>query len=314
MSTARHAAGQLPADSADATVVRLAVLTDIHLSPVGTPDGSWNNRTLRSVSSQLLRAAVDDIAAGGHRHALVLGDISDDGSQEMIGTALLAIAEAGLETWAVPGNHDVSRDPHALDIAAERVSSAVALRSQPVRVRESITLAGTRLRSSDNGETCEAVNLPDVTAITSRTLLWAGHYPLISQKAALLAAGLRHPGDLRNLQQARAAAERHAGPIVVLHGHLHTAITSLDGKMLQLGFPAMVEWPHAWTDLRIETSPGGAIVRAAIRPVAGNWSQPTRNTLLASTEQTWQLAGGRWLAASVRADPEASTPAGTETT
>jgi 3',5'-cyclic AMP phosphodiesterase CpdA len=313
MTTARHAPGQLPADSADGTVVRLAVLTDIHLSPVGTPDGSWNNRTLRSVSSQLLRAAVDDIAAG-HRHALVLGDISDDGSQEMIGAALLAIAEAGLETWAVPGNHDASRDPHALDIAAERVSSAVALGSQPVRVRESITLAGTRLRSSDNGETCEAVNLPDVTAITSQTLLWAGHYPLISQKAALLAAGLRYPGDLRNLERARAAVERYAGPIVVLHGHLHAAITSLDGKMLQLGFPALVEWPHAWTDLRIETSPGSATVRTTIRPVAGNWSQPTRNTLLAGTEQTWQLAGGRWRAAGARADPEASTPAGRETT
>lgn len=297
MSMARHAAGQLLADSAGGTAFRLAVLTDIHLSAAGTPDGTWNNPTLRSVSSQLLSQAVGEIAAAGHRHALVLGDISDDGSQEMIGAALVAIAEAGLETWAVPGNHDAAQDPHALDIAAERVSSTVALHSQPVRVRDSITLAGTGLRSNDDGQTCEAVNLPDVTAITSQTLLWAGHYPLISQKAALLAAGLRYPGDLRNLQQARAAAEKHAGPIVVLHGHLHTAITSLDGKMLQLGFPAMVEWPHAWTDLRIETSPGGATVRTAIRSVAGNWPQPTRNTLLASTEQAWQLAGGRWRAA-----------------
>ena len=297
MSMARHAAGQLLADSAGGTAFRLAVLTDIHLSAAGTPDGTWNNPTLRSVSSQLLSQAVGEIAAAGHRHALVLGDISDDGSQEMIGAALVAIAEAGLETWAVPGNHDAAQDPHALDIAAERVSSTVALHSQPVRVRDSITLAGTGLSSNDNGQTCEAVNLPDVTAITSQTLLWAGHYPLISQKAALLAAGLRYPGDLRNLQQARAAAEKHAGPIVVLHGHLHTAITSLDGKMLQLGFPAMVEWPHAWTDLRIETSPGGATVRTAIRSVAGNWPQPTRNTLLASIEQTWQLAGGRWRAA-----------------
>jgi len=266
------------------------------------------------VSAQLLRAAVKEIAAAGHQHVLVLGDISDDGSPALIGAALTAITDGGLEAWAVPGNHDLAQDSHALAIAAEGIKRGVAVLSAPARVRDSIDLAGMALRSDDRGQTCEAVNLPDVTAVTSQLLLWAGHYPLVSQKAALLAAGLRYPGDLRNLAESRAAADRYQGPIVVLHGHLHTAITSQDGRMLQLGFPAVVEWPHAWTDLRIETSPLGATVRIAIRSIAGRWSHRPQDTLLTSTRQNWQLAGGRWQAAAARAGAAASTRDGSETT
>jgi Calcineurin-like phosphoesterase/Aldo/keto reductase family len=301
LSPTSHSGGH----PADGTVSRFAVLSDIHLSPAGTADGTWNNATRRSVSSQLLQAAVDEIAAAGHHHVLVLGDISDDGSPELIGAALSAITAAGLEAWAVPGNHDAAQDAHALDIAAGRVSGSAALYNRPVRASELITLAGSALTSNDGGQMCEATNLPDVTAITSQILLWAGHYPLISQQAALQAAGLRYPGDLRNLREARDAADQHAGPIVVLHGHLHTVITALDGRLLQLGFPALVEWPHAWTDLRIETAPGGTAVRTAVRPVAGNWSECTRNAVLASRAQTWQLDGGRWRAATgTRAGPD----------
>jgi 3',5'-cyclic AMP phosphodiesterase CpdA len=273
------------------------VLSDIHLSPAGTTDGTWNNTTRRSMSSQLLRAAASEIAAAGHQQVLVLGDISDDGSPELIAAALSAIADAGLQVWAVPGNHDAMQDSHAFDIATERVTGSVALHHQPVRVGDFITLVGSTLTSADGGQTCEAKNLPDVTAITSQILLWAGHYPLISQEQALRGAGLRYPGDLRNLQQAREIAAQHTGAIIVLHGHLHTVITGQDGRTLQIGFPALVEWPHAWTDLRIETPPTGPRVRTAVRPVAGNWSQCNRNTLLASTAQTWNLdTDGCWRA------------------
>lgn len=278
-------------------MLRLAVLSDTHISRPGTPDGTWNNTTRRSVSVQLLRAALDEIAEAGHHRVLVLGDISDDGSPEMIGAALAAITSAGLEAWTVPGNHDAAQDSRALDVAAEQVSGCGVLHHQPRRLSDSLTLAGTGLRSGDGGQTCEATSLADATAITSRVLLWAGHYPLISQESALAAAGLRYPGDLENLRQARAAAQRHPGPVVVLHGHLHTAITAQDRTMLQLGFPALVEWPHAWTDLCIETSPGHTAVHAAIRPVAGDWSRCGRNTLLASTDQAWVLDGEGWRAA-----------------
>lgn len=281
-------------ETALTTATQLAVLSDTHLSPAATPDGTWNNTLRRSVSSQLLQVALAEIAQAGHRHVLLLGDISDDGTPELIGAALSAIADAGLRSWAVPGNHDAAEDSGALDTAAEQASSCLVVHHEPLRLGDSMTVAGPALRSSDGGQTCEATNLPDVAGVTSPILVWAGHYPLLSQEQTLLAAGLRYAGDLINRQQARDAAERHAGPVLVLHGHLHTAVTGHDGRMLQLGFPALVEWPHAWTDLRIETSPGGATVRTAIRPVAGEWSQRNRNTMLAGPQQTWQLDGERW--------------------
>ena len=276
------------------TVIRFAVLSDIHLSPAGTPDGSWNNVTRKSVSADLLRAAVAEIAAAGHERVLVLGDISDDGSPELIRAALAAIGSAGLTTWAVPGNHDAARDQRALDLAAEPLDGCVLLPRRPVQLDDAIALVGNGLRSTDGGLTCAATSLADVTAVTAQLLVWAGHYPLISQAEVLLAAGLRYPGDLTNLAAVRRAAERQAGPILVLHGHLHTAVTAQDGRILQLGFPALVEWPHAWTDVRLDVSPARTMIRAALRPVAGHWSEGTRNSLLAGPDQAWQLARGSW--------------------
>jgi 3',5'-cyclic AMP phosphodiesterase CpdA len=276
------------------TVIRFAVLSDIHLSPAGTPDGRWNNVTRKSVSAELLRDAVAEIAAAGHERVLVLGDISDDGSPELIRAALAAIGAAGLTVWAVPGNHDAARDPQALDLAAEPLDGCVLLPRRPVHLDDTIALVGNGLRSTDGGLTCAATGLPDVTALAARLVVWAGHYPLISQEDALLAAGLRYPGDLTNLAAARLAAERQAAPFLVLHGHLHAAVTAQDGRILQLGFPALVEWPHAWSDVRLDVSPARTTIRTVRRPVAGHWSECVRNSLLAGPVQSWQLARGSW--------------------
>jgi DNA repair exonuclease SbcCD nuclease subunit len=278
------------------TEIRFAVLSDIHLSPAGSADGSWNNVTRKSVATGLLGAAVAEIVAAGHDRVLVLGDISDDGSPEMIRAALAAIGAAGLTTWAVPGNHDAARDPRALELAAAHLPGCEVLARRPVRLSDTIALVGNELRSSDGGLSCAAASLPDVTALAAPFLVWAGHYPLVSQEANLLAAGLRYPGDLTNLGHARLAAERQDGPVLVLHGHLHTVVTAAEGRLLQLGFPALVEWPHAWTDVRLDVSQGRAAIRTQLRPVAGHWSEGTTNTLLAGPVQEWELERGRWQA------------------
>jgi hypothetical protein len=71
-------------------------------------------------------------------------------------------------------------------------------------------------------------------------------------------------------------------------------VTARHGRILQLGFPALVEWPHAWTDVRLEVSPARTTVRTALRPVAGHWSEGTRNSLLGGPAQSWQLVRGSW--------------------
>jgi hypothetical protein len=53
----------------------------------------------------------------------------------------------------------------------------------------------------------------------ARLLLWASHYPVLSQRGRFRAAGLRYPGDLRNLSHVAKRIARFDGPVLVLHGH-----------------------------------------------------------------------------------------------
>lgn len=296
--------------AAGGRTTRFAVLSDMHVSPAGTPDGVWNNATRRSRAGEILLAALAEIVATGHSAVLVLGDISDDGSPETIRSALSLIAAAGLTAWVVPGNHDVAHHPDAVDTAAGPIGACTVLYRAAQRPGPGVALVGVGLQSADGGQNCKAAHLADVAGGTDALLLlWAGHYPLLSQRARLRVAGLRYPGDLLNLQHARQAAESFIGPIVVLHGHLHAAVTRHAGRILQLGCPAVVEWPHAWTDLTVETGNRGTRVRALTRPIEGDWSQCERNTQLAEPEQSWQFDHGQWRAGTARR-PTATGPRG----
>ncbi|MGH3272069.1 MAG: metallophosphoesterase family protein [Trebonia sp.] len=281
--------------AADGTpTARFAVLSDTHISPPGTADGVWNNVTLRSRAAEILQAALAEIIRHGHSTVLMLGDISDDGSPETIRRALSLITQAGLAAWVVPGNHDTAQRADAIDVAAGPVSACTVLHRAPQRPGPGVALVGAGLESADGGNTCTAVHLAGVADSANDLLLWAGHYPLLSQRARLRTAGLRYPGDLLNLHDARQAAERFTGPIVVLHGHLHAVVTRRAGRILQLGCPAAVEWPHAWTDLTVSTGSGRVLVRARTRPIAGQWSPCERNSQLAGPEQAWQFDHGSW--------------------
>ena len=274
--------------------MRFAVISDTHLSPAGTPDGTWNNATRKSASASLVSAAVAQIVAAGHDRVLVLGDVSEFGADSMIATVLRTISDAGLRSWVVPGNHDVAISPEAVTRAAETSASSVPLQTERHERYGEVAVLGYGLRSQDGGHTCQATDLPDLTPVQARLLVWASHYPVLSQQDRLRAAGLRYPGDLLNLAEARAAAERFRGPILVLHGHLHTAIVGQAGRILQIGSPAVVEWPHGWTDTLVELTGDTVAVRTALTVIPGHWSTGNRNTILDERQQNWVFTAGRW--------------------
>jgi len=145
--------------------VRLAVLSDTHLSPAGTPEGVWNNATRRSCAGETLRAALAEIVA--LRRLLVLGDISDDGSPEMIACAL---------SLGGPRHHDAARRADAIDAAAGPIGACTVLYRASQRPGPGPVLAGAGLQSADGGQTCTAAHLPDVAGRADDLLLWAGHY------------------------------------------------------------------------------------------------------------------------------------------
>jgi 3',5'-cyclic AMP phosphodiesterase CpdA len=259
------------------------------------PDGRWNNVTRLSASGELLDAAVAEIVAAGHDQVLLLGDVSDLGAHEVISAALQRIIDPGLRLWVVPGNHDVRSSPDAFAGAVQGFAASVALREEHLGIPGGeVAMCGHGLRSDDSGRTCHATNLPDLAPVRSRLLLWASHYPVVSQQPRLRAGGLRYPGDLVNLDDVRQSMDRYHGPVLVLHGHLHTAVVGQAGPVLQIGVPAVVEWPHAWTDTSIEFTGNTVLVRTALTPIPGAWSSRDVNTVLDEREQNWVFAARRW--------------------
>jgi hypothetical protein len=275
-------------------LARFAVLSDTHLSPAGTPDGMWNNVTCRSLSPELLGAAVADIASSGIGQVILLGDVSDGGEPGMIAAALTAITAAGMRVWAVPGNHDVIGSPDALTEAAAGQPDVTVLREHHRDMSPDVVVAGHGLRSHDGGRTCEAIGVPDPAGAGGRLLLWATHYPVLSQEERFRAAGLRYPGDLRNLSHVAERVGRFDGPVLVLHGHLHAAAAGQAGPVLQIGVPAAVEWPNAWTEVTLEVTPDAITAATAMHRIPGSWPPPVAVTTLAQPAQDWTYAAGHW--------------------
>jgi 3',5'-cyclic AMP phosphodiesterase CpdA len=229
-------------------------MSDTHLTPAGAEDGRWNNILRRSVSGELVQAAVGDVAAAGHDRVIVLGDVSDLGAADAVRTVLDAASAAGLQPWAVPGNHDVSSDPDTVTQAVAGCAGSVAIRHEQLGGPGQILVCGPGLRSQDGGQTCHATGLPDVRAVIGR----------------------------------------FRGPVLVLHGHLHTSVTGQDGPVLQIGVPAIVEWPHAWTEVCIELTRDEVTVTTTLIPVSGDWSSADVNTVLDGPEQHWVSDGSGW--------------------
>jgi len=269
-------------------------MSDTHLTPAGAEDGRWNNILRRSVSGELVQAAVGDIAAAGHDRVMLLGDVSDLGTADAVRTVLDAASAAGLQPWAVPGNHDVSSDPDTVAQAVAGCAGSVAIHHEQLGEPGQILVCGPGLRSQDGGQTCHATGLPDLAGESSRLLLWASHYPALSMASRLRSLGLRYSGDLDNLPDVQAVIGRFGGLVLVLHGHLHTSVTGQDGPVLQIGVPAIVEWPHAWTEVSIELTRDEVTVTTTLIPVSGDWSSADVNTVLDGPEQHWVSDGSGW--------------------
>jgi len=272
---------------------QIAILSDIHLAPDGTPDSQWNNIVRLSESRQLLDAALADIVASGHTNVLLLGDLSHHGDGDSLSTALQIVSDALPAAWVVPGNHDVASSEEAFTHAVHAASGVLALQNSHQMPAPDIVICGHGLRSTDGGQTCTATALPDARP-GARLLVWAGHYPLFSQESQLTGQGMRYPGDLLNLPEAWASLEHFIGPALVLHGHLHTAVVEAQGPVLQIGVPAVVEWPYAWTVARIDVADDNVTVQTMMTPINGNQPRGSINTVLDELHQHWVFARDCW--------------------
>ena len=276
-------------------MLRIGVLTDLHLAPSGARDKRWNNVVRVSEARELLAAATA-AAAGQVDHLLVLGDVADRGDEACQVDALTALAAVGVPVWAVPGNHDVSVDPEALIRAAARVPGAEVLDSPTRTLGEHVAVCGVRLVSDDGGHMCTARDLPLELDGYPPLLVVVSHHPVLSGKPRLYPRGLRYPGDLLNRREFQHVVAGGPQPTIALHGHLHAAVNVAHARLLQIGCAALVEWPHAWTLLEIDpTGPSVTVTRHTVREGA----IPDVDTALAPARSTWRFDGVMWQALDV---------------
>ncbi len=275
-------------------VLRLGVVTDLHLSPPGTPDGLWNNPMLRSRSGGLLERVAAELADAQVDHVIVLGDVTEMGDRSMGIEALTACREAGAPVWVVPGNHDVAAEPLALSAAADQVAGVGMLSPTSQALGPWTDIAGPRLVSQDGGVTCRVAQLPPALDSAAPLLVWASHYPVLSGKPWLHRRGLRYPGDMVNRRVVQSLIGTRVAPTLVLHGHLHASLAVTHGQTLQIGCSALVEWPHAWTLITVEQPTPDSPTVAVERRALDTGPPPVADTVFMPAHTRWRCRSGNW--------------------
>ncbi|MGW4792512.1 hypothetical protein ACWEPC_08895, partial [Nonomuraea sp. NPDC004297] len=115
----------------------------------------------------------------------------------------------------------------------------------------------------------------------------AGHYPLLDIEPDLLALRLKHPDHLGGLPPLRRQLDRHQGPVVILHGHVHRHHAARRGHILQLSMAPLIENPHAVTLLTLHDEPAGLSAERETVPL-----RAAPDT--ARAREHWTYQDGRW--------------------
>lgn len=282
------------------TTIRLAIVSDPHLVPAGTAaSGTWHNTLEFETAQPRFELALRKCAAGGPDAIVALGDIANDGDEASHDVAVERFAAAGTTAWLVPGNHD-TRGPGAgrgLEDAVRRSASAKTHVPPTGGVEwRGLGVAGVGLSHEDRGYRPRldgglGQDMPDAFL-----LLVLSHFPLLSLEGEVEAAGWKYAGDLVGLADVAQPLLARAGTTIVLHGHLHLGSSLIDGRVLQIGCPPLIEAPFEITHLMIaaaeERTIEVALRREQIWPTAGIAAWPQ----LTPARQAWRYDGRGWRA------------------
>lgn len=203
-------------------------ITDTHIVAPGTLVCG------RSDTAQALRRAVETINAKlplweGIDCAIVTGDLTDHGTPEEYAHFLSIMDDLALPWIAIPGNHDQRAPMRAALSDAPWMPS-----TGPVHwVRDfgafSVIGLDTLLEGAHHGMLCEeGMDFLDTTlaAIGDQPAIVATHHPFMH-------AGLPAM-DADNLRNGAAMITRlgaHPGPVRMLSGHVHRAVTGQIGRV-----------------------------------------------------------------------------------
>jgi predicted MPP superfamily phosphohydrolase len=256
------------------TRLRLGVLTDLHVAEPGTPDQTWINTLPLGRSRDLLRAALDRLANLDVDALLLLGDLTQDGTEAQFAIVQAELAGFPAPWWSVLGNHDLAQDGSTGPV--DEHLRCVHLASG------SLTRAEGAFREASS---------PDLIRWPDGPALWLTHFPLVDLRPDLAAVGLPHAGDLTNRAEALSALLARPGPTIALAGHLHVRAATSAGPLLHLSHAALIEPPHELTVLEVHPAEVGVRVERTAYALTPD-APPDRSPALAPARQAWFFKRG----------------------
>jgi predicted phosphodiesterase len=272
--------------------MRLGIVTDVHVSPPGSPPAAWHNPYDLEGAPRRLALALARLRDEGVEAIAVLGDLTNRADAASVARALEVLAGAGLPIRIVPGNHDA--EPGGVDLAR----AVAALDSAQVRTAapDGELLGGTRLAGVGIGYDAAAdrwqVGGIEAAGWDSDPVVLLSHSPLLDIEPKVAAAGLKNAGTFADPTGVGPALADRTGPSIVLHGHFHVRDAATRGPILQLGFAALVEPPNEVAVLDLDRGGGELAVRIRRLPIEPVPAE--RLPVLVPPTQAWRFAGGAW--------------------
>ncbi len=222
--------------------MHLGILTDIHLSPPGSPGGSWHNPHQFETVRERLAQSLAWLEAQGVDRIAVLGDLTHHGDEPSLREVIEILGTSSVPVWVLPGNHDLEPDIAALTgtITGAGESVVQVIGSQPVPLDNAWHVAGLPIERAPGGGFM-ALALPGTDSLGDGPLLLISHFPALSLREECAAAGLKYAGDLVNAGVVAGSLLGRAAPTFVINGHLHIRHATSRGTVLQAACGAQVE-------------------------------------------------------------------------
>jgi len=273
--------------------VRLGILTDIHLSPPGSPPAAWHNPYQLDTVRERLAQSIRWLEGQGVDRIAVLGDLTHHGDEPSLHETIEILATSNVPVWVLPGNHDLTSGiaPFSGAIDAAGNGTVTTIGGEPVPLDDAWRVAGLAIEQRPDQSGFMASPVPNPGSWDGGPVLLLSHFPVLSLKQECAGARLKHAGDLVNVNEVEAPLMERTSPTFVIHGHLHVRHTAARGSVLQAACSAQIESLFEATVVDFGAW-GEGRVRLAATSVREAW--PGVSPGLTQPVQTWAWDGAGW--------------------
>jgi predicted phosphodiesterase len=271
--------------------VKLGLVTDLHVAPLPHAPARWHNDYDFDGACRRVESALSALAGEGVDAVAVLGDLTNAGDDDSLDTVIGILSASGLRTLVVPGNHDCEVAADALSRAVGRADGLVQTLGPSPQQVAGLPVAGVSLSRPPAGRGFGAAALPE---LDGGPALVVSHFPVLSRRDRVKGAGYKYAGDLVGLEDLTGHLAGEPAPVIAVSGHLHVRDAVVQGGVLQILVPAMIEPPYECGVLEVGGDPLTVTYRAiAVEPTPPGLDVP----LLSPAEGRWVLGPGGWAGA-----------------